>query len=232
MRETALLWLATAVLGTVSMAGTAAAGPGLAGKNIVGARLGPWLAGGLTEEFDNGNVQVSTSSTAFHLEFFYEYNLWDPSDNYMPGSMYLDLNFGAVSRGDIRIQNVSTNPPVSALGTASVYPLGIGLQWFPLSGESEQLIQPLVTAGGSVIIGTETLSYISNNLLGSYLGWSSESREALGWYAGAGVNWILGENFALSFLGKYQHAKFGSELVGQRDFSGMQILVGAAYLYH
>ena len=196
----------------------------LAGKNMVGGRLGPWLADGLTESIETETVKVSSSSVAFHIEFFYEYNL--------AGPLYLDVNFGAVSRGDIRVETESQNGYFSAIGSAGVYPFGIGLKIYPLAANRTLSLQPFVSAGGSLLVGTETLSFIGgDNVVGNYVGYGSESREALGWYGGGGVTWILGQSFALSFLGKYQHAKFSEELVGQKDFSGVQILVGGAYLY-
>lgn len=204
---------------TFCLFGPASAQGDLAGKNMLGGRIGPWFAEGLTAEVETEEVYVNTSSTAFHLEFFYTYNLTGP--------LYLDFNLGAVSRGDISIEYKG----LTAFGTAGVYPLGIGLRLFPLAAKKNQMVHPFISAGGSLVIGTETLRHVADDYLRTYLGYTTESREALGWYAGVGVDLILGENFALTFLGKYQHAKFGKELVGVKDFSGGQILIGAAYLY-
>lgn len=196
----------------------------LVGKNMVGVRLGPWLAEGLTTDIETQYVRVMSSSTAFHLEMFYLYNL--------KGPLYLDINFGGVSRGDIRINYQTQTEYESGFGTALVYPLGVGLGYFPLATRVDQAIQPFITAGGSLVIGTETISTSGYSpYLGNFIGIQSESREALGWYAGTGFDWVLGRSFALSFIGKYQYAKFGKELVGVKDFSGVQILVGAAYTY-
>jgi len=199
------------------------ANSGIWGKNMVGVRLGPWLADGFTQDIRTREITVNSSSTAFHLEFFYLYNLRGP--------LYLDLNLGAVSRGDIRIDYFSDTYRESAIGTAGVYPLGVGFQLYPFAVNRTQKWQPFVLAGGSLVIGTETLSYLTESYLGSYLGVSAESREALGWYAGGGLNISLGETVSLSLLGKYQHAKFSEELVGVKDFSGAQILFGVAYMY-
>ncbi len=197
----------------------------LVGKNMVGVRLGPWLANGLTADIQTEYVQVYSSSTAFHLELFYLYHL--------KGPLYLDLSFGGVSRGDIHLDYDPPGAEVEeGFGTALVYPLGAGLAYLPLAMRPDQKIQPFLAAGGSVIIGTETISTSGySNYFGGFYGLKSESREAVGWYAGAGVDWVLGRNFALSFIGKYQYAEFGKELAGVKDFSGAQILVGAAYTY-
>ena len=196
----------------------------LVGKNLIGVRLGPWLADGLTTDIKTEYVRVVSSSTAFHLELFYLYNL--------KGPLFLDLNFGGVSRGDIRINYQTETEYESGFGTAMVYPLGIGLGFVPLATRPNQAIQPFVTAGGSLVIGTETISSSGYSpYLGNFIGIQSESREALGWYAGAGLDWLLGRSFALSFICKYQYAHFGEELVGVKEYSGTQILVGAAYVY-
>jgi len=192
----------------------------LVGKNLIGARLGPWFAEGFSVGVETENVRVVTSSTAIHLEFFYLYKL--------AGPLYLDVNLGAVSRGDIRVETEDEY----GFGTAGVYPLGFGLQWIPLATRQHQTVQPFVAIGGSLVIGTETLSFVgTDDRIGTYIGYGSESREALGWYAGGGLDLVLGQSFALSFMGKYQHAHFGKELVGVKDYSGGQVLIGAAYLY-
>ncbi|MCP4712631.1 MAG: hypothetical protein GY869_28735 [Planctomycetes bacterium] len=139
---------------------------------------------------------------------------------------------GGVSRGDIRINYQNETEYETGFGTALVYPLGVGLGYFPLAPRPDQAIQPFVVAGGSLVIGTETISTTGYSPhIGGFYGLQSESREALGWYAGAGFDWVLGRSFALSAMGKYQYAKFSKELVGVKDFSGAQILIGAAYLY-
>jgi hypothetical protein len=224
LHQTAVGILTIAVVGVLFPASSAVADPGIWGKNMVGGRVGPWFAEGFTKDIRTLNITVNSASTAFHLEIFYLYNL--------KGPLYLDLNMGAVSRGDIRIDYVGDAYRTSALGTAGVYPLNVGLQLYPLAVHRRQKLQPFIAAGGSIIIGTETLSYISDTNLGSYLGVSAESREALGWYAGGGLNFVIAESVSLSVLTKYQHAKFSKELVGEKDFSGMQVLVGAAYMYH
>ncbi len=210
--------------GVLSVSGQAQGQRDLVGKDMVGIRLGPWLADGLTAEFETESVKVFTSSTAFHLEFFYLYQL--------KGTLYLDLMFGGTSRGDIRIDYDGPDGFESGFGTAGVYPIGVGLNLFPLANQPKQQIQPFVGAGGSVIIGTETIRTSGfSPRFGSFIGFSSESREAVGWYASGGVNWLVSDQIVLTAMGKYQSAKFNEELVGVKDFSGTQILVGAAYAY-
>jgi len=218
-----LVCLALAITAILALAPPASANTGISGKNMIGVRLGPWLADGFTKDIRTPEITVNSSSTAFHLEFFYLYNL--------KGPLYLDFNLGAVSRGDIRFDYASETYRESAIGTAGVYPLGVGFQIYPFAVNRTQKWQPFVMAGGSLVIGTETFTYVTESYLGSYLGVDAQSREALGWYAGGGLNIVLAETVSLSLLAKYQHAKFSEELVGVKDFSGAQILFGAAYMY-
>ena len=121
----------------------AAAQLDLVGKNMVGVRLGPWLADGLTQDLETQNettsVRIASSSTAFHLEFFYLYQL--------KGSLYLDLSFGAVSRGDFRVDYISQTAEENGFGTAQVYPLSVGLGLFPLATRPNAKMQPFIEIG-------------------------------------------------------------------------------------
>jgi len=198
-------------------------GPGLWQKSIVGGQLGPWFTDELGQDITDSEFRLSASSTAFHLELFYQPHL--------VSSLYLDLNFGAVSRGDIRITQQLPSGTISSLGDATLYPVGAGLQWAPLAKSINTKFQPLIRMGGSLIIGTERLQNMYQDNFGYLIGVSSESRVDVGFYGGAGALFVLGQQFALRGEAKYQHAKFGKELFGVHDYSGILVLFGAAYLY-
>jgi hypothetical protein len=142
------------------------------------------------------------------------------------------LNLGAVSRGDLRVTINTPSGPVSSFGDATLYPISLGLMWLPFARSTATRVQPAFRAGASLVIGTERLESVFQNQFGSYYGISSESRVAPGFYVATGVYWVLGAQFALTANVKYQHAKFTKELFGVRDYSGVQVLIGAAYLYH
>lgn len=191
--------------------------PGLWKKALLGGHLGPWFSGNLQKDFVQPDVRLSASGTAFHLEFFYQPHL--------TGILNLDINFGAVSRGDLR----ATVAGLSTLGNATLYPLGAGFVAFPLASHTTLRFQPLVRAGGSLIIGTERVETLDYDLYG--IGVASRSRTAWGYYFGGGAHWLVGSSASLMGTVKYQHVKFDKELFGVRDYSGVQVLVGAAYLY-
>lgn len=197
--------------------------PGLWGKSIGGGMLGPWFTSDLGRDIQQPGYRLSAPGTAFHLEVFYQPHL--------TGTLNLDLSFGAVGRGDLRVTLNTPSGPVSSIGDATLYPLGLGAVWFPLAKSVRTRVQPMVRAGGSLIIGTERLEAIIQDQFGTYYGVSSESRISAGFYAATGAYWVLGSQFALTGNVKYQHAKFSKELFGVRDYSGIQVLLGAAYLY-
>ena len=188
-------------------------------KNALGGQLGPWFSSRLTSGFSDPSVHLTASSTAFHTEFFYQPRL--------AGIANLDLNVGAVSRGEMSIQTGSE----SSFGTATLYPIGFGVRLAPFAGSTRWAVQPMLRLGGTVLIGTEQFESALTLPNGTYYGTSVRSRWALGFYGGAGFAWVLGERIALTACVKYQHARFAKEVFGSKDYSGIQVLVGAMYLY-
>ncbi|MBD3298187.1 MAG: hypothetical protein GF341_06000 [candidate division Zixibacteria bacterium] len=197
--------------------------PGLWQKSAIGGALGPWLSDGFGEDIETETYRLSASSTAFHLEFSYMPHLTGP--------LNLDINVGAVSRGDIRITQTTGNVGIDGFGSATLYPLGLGIAWFPLAKSINTTFQPFLRAGGSLIVGTETVDAVVYDQFGGFIGTSSESRVEAGYYGGAGAFLVLGRQFALTGNVKYQYAEFSEELFGVTDYSGVQILIGAVYLY-
>ena len=190
---------------------------------MAGGQLGPWFSDNLSLDIVGSDFNLKSTTTTFHLELFYQPHL--------KGIMYLDLSFGAVSRGDIRITTTSSGE--SAFGDASIYPLGVGLMLVPLAKSTEFRLQPFFRAGGSILIGTERLEVVFQDpAFGTLIGQNAETRLGLGFYGGAGILWVLGSKFALTGSVKYQHAKFSKELFGVKDYSGIQVLFGGTYLYH
>ncbi len=189
--------------------------PGQWRKALVGGQLGPWFISDLGNDISTPDTRLDASGTAFHLELFYQPNLI--------GILNLDFNVGAINRGDLRIRTQDFD----AFGNATLYPLSAGVIVYPMAKRAGQKLQPLLKAGGSVIVGTEVVEVTT----AGYYGYSSESRTALGYYFGGGANLVLSPSFALTGMVKYQHAKFDKELFEAKDYSGTQILFGAAYMY-
>ncbi len=219
-----------AVLGLISLAGPVASQmqpmpiraeeehrPGLSGKSALGGQLGPWFSSNLSSTYPD--LHLTVNSTAFHMEFFYQPRLSSIAN--------LDLNVGAVSRGEVKIQT-STE---SSYGTATIYPIGFGLRLAPFAKSLTSPIQPILRFGASVLVGTEQFEAALRYPDGTYYGTSITSRWALGFYGGAGFAWVLGEKFALTGCVKYQYARFSKDMFGAKDYSGVQVLFGGMYLY-
>lgn len=193
--------------------------PGLWGKNIVGGHLGPWISDGFGNDVSSPDGQFQGSKTAFHLEFFYQPHLI--------GIVNLDVSVGAISRGQFRI--ASPDPDINNFGDATLYPIGVGVIVSPFAKQSQWRLQPNFRVGVSLIVLTERIEFRQGN--GFLIGVRTETEAKFGYYAGGGVNWVMGRKFMLTSLVKYQHAKFGDGVAGAGNFSGVQILVGAAFLY-
>jgi opacity protein-like surface antigen len=153
------------------------------------------------------------------MEFFYQPRL--------AGIANLDLNVGAVSRGEMTISTETE----SSYGTATIYPIGLGVRLAPFAGSTRWAVQPILRLGGTVLIGTEQFEGAVSTPAGTFIGTSTQSRWALGFYGGAGLAWLVGDRIALTVSVKYQYARFGQEVFGSKDYSGIQVLVGAMYLY-
>lgn len=191
--------------------------PGMWRKALVGGQLGPWFTNELGKDITEPDVRLDASGTAFHLEFFYQPNL--------SGILNLDFSIGAINRGDLRIRA----DDLSAFGNATLYPLSAGIIIFPMAKRTGQQLQPLLKAGGSLMIGTEVIEITNVDYYG--IGVDSESRTSFGYYFGGGANLILSPSIALTGTVKYQQAKFDKELFGTKDYSGTIVLFGVAYMY-
>jgi hypothetical protein len=190
--------------------------PGMWQKSLGGVVLGPWFTGDLGNEIATPEVRLHSSGTAFHIEFFYQPHL--------KGAFNLEMSVGAINRGDLRIQD----DQISQFGDATIYPLSAGLAIRPLASKTSLRLQPCIQGGGSLVIGTERLQFAVQDI---GVGIDSESRTALGYYFGGGLAWTLGPSFCLTSTVKYHHAKFNDELFGVKDYSGVLVLFGAAYMY-
>jgi hypothetical protein len=186
-------------------------------KNVAGVLVGPWFTRDLGNDIATPDVRLTSSGTAFHIEFFYQPRL--------RGALNLEISVGAINRGDMRIQNSS----VSEFGDATLYPMNLGLALRPLAHNTSLRLQPCIQGGGSLVIGTERLQYEVADMLG--VGLDSQSRTALGYYFGGGLAWNLSPSLCLTSTVKYHHAKFNQELFGVKDYSGVLVLFGVAYMY-
>jgi|GEM_PF-2830120 len=194
--------------------------PGLWHKSAAGGQLGPWFANELGTDITTGNARLRGNKTGFHLELFYLPHLF--------GAFNLDINAGAISRGEFQITDPETQ--LSDFGNATLYPLGLGIVATPLASKKTLRVQPTLRAGGSGLILTERLEFtrVNDFVVGVD---ASKTHFEFGYYAGGGVDIVLGPSVMLLGTVKYQHARFDKDVLGARDYSGVQVLFGAAYIY-
>jgi hypothetical protein len=196
--------------------------PSIWERSLFGGQLGPWFADAFGDDLRTSVDQFDGSGTGFHLEFFYR--------PHIVGVLNADLSLGAISRGQVRVQRYKdTDSAYSFLGDLTLYPVGVGISVAPFAKRADWRVQPTLQAGGSLLVLNERgdVTRISQY----YYVIDTKSHVELGYYAGAGINWILGHRLALVASAKYQYAEFDDELLAGGNYSGLQLLFGAAYLY-
>jgi hypothetical protein len=99
----------------------------------------------------------------------------------------------------------------------------------PFARNLGQRIQPTLRAGGSLLVLTQRgqTSRVNNYFINVDVNTHTE----FGYYAGAGVNWVLGHRFMLVGGARYQFAEFDEDLLAGGNYSGWQVLIGGAYIY-
>ncbi|HSG99332.1 MAG TPA: hypothetical protein VLB27_04740 [candidate division Zixibacteria bacterium] len=189
-------------------------------RNILGGHLGPWFAQDFGKDIEEAGLDFRGSETGFHLELFYQPNVL--------GVMYADLNIGAISRGQIR-RTRSQSSGEFFFGDVTLYPVGMGVMIAPLAQKTELRFQPMFRAGVSLLILSQRGETTIFNQRDVFI--DIDTHTEFGWYAGVGGAYVLGRSVILVGGAKYQFAEFDTDLLAGGNYSGVQILFGAAYLY-
>lgn len=200
----------------------APASPGLWQKNAVGGQLGPWFAQDFGKDITLTGGRFNGNETGFLLEFFYQPHL--------TGVVNGDINVGAIGRGQLSINLYGgTDSATAIFGDVTLYPLGLGIIVAPFARNLKQRIQPTLRAGGSLLVLTQRGRTIRVNSV--FFRVDVDTHVEFGYYAGAGVNWVLGHRLMLVSGARYQYAQFDEDLLAGGNYSGWQVMFGAAYLY-
>jgi hypothetical protein len=197
----------------------AAQTPGLWQKSVAGGQFGPWLAGDFGKDLALTGGRFKGNETGFHLEFIYR--------PYLRGIFSGDISLGAISRGQLRITQSDSIGTITSFGDVTLYPVSVGLRIAPFAARTSWSVQPILSGGGSLLILTQR----GETRFANRFRIDIDSHTEFGFYAGAGLNWILGHKFMLTGMAKYQYAEFDKDLLAGGSYSGMQILIGAAYIY-
>jgi len=191
------------------------------GNQLVGLRIGVYHFTSNEESiFGDNLVSSSITKNGFAAELFFNYFFLD--------QVALEVSLGNANRGDILFENDSIG---RLFGSASVYPIAVGIKVTPLSGIIRDRYQPYIHGGGSLVVTREIFE--GGRLTGPYTfyDFSSKSRTGLGWWVGGGFESYVSSTIAVTSNFKYYSIDYSKYIAGYKDHSGYQISVGVAYIF-
>jgi outer membrane protein W len=185
---------------------------------MVGIRMGFWSA------LDAKNIQSSppsevlTKVTAPYGELFFS--------NGLKKGFAFEFSVGSYYRGETRYND--------SLGyywkRVTVYPVSGVAKYYPLSSQSNNLWQPYLDAGISLVSGVENLrlgEYAGPlTLVGDY----TNTYLTVGLFGGVGTDFVLSRLFVLGLDFKYRWVNFGKRVGGLKDYSGPEATLGLSYI--
>ena len=188
----------------------------------VGLRLGLWSAETLDETvLDSSFTRVRTAS-----DLFLSFNVV----RRIVGPLAAEVSISGLSRGDALIREGDV---VVRRASVSIYPINIGLRFYPLAPNGERRIMGYLSGSGSLVLGVQTFKESGFQYTNSF-NYSSETDVTLGGAVGAGLDYMITDRAYLGLYGGYQQAEFSKPLSdlpgGVTDFSGPQFTITFSYL--
>jgi hypothetical protein len=217
-----------AVLVLVAVAGFAAAQEDLdgggRGDQLVGLRFGLYHNTGdrgAAPDSSPSPVRSNISENAVTMEFFYNYYVLD--------WLAFEGILGTISRGDVEFSDDLGN---RAFGSASMYPIQVGLKLAPLSGHVSDNYRPYIHGGGALFVVREIYEggYLASPY-DDYYTFATRSKTKFGWWLGGGFESYVSQTICLTSDIKYESISYSDIIAGFRDHSGYQITVGVAYIF-
>ncbi len=140
---------------------------------------------------------------------------------------------GTYSKGDIRYDGyVAGYGNASFLGSASIYPIQLGLRVSPFTNQLPLKMMPYAEAGGALVIGKETVAgAYYDPYLGQFTDGTLNSETDWTWWAGGGTEIPLSPKIQIDVMGKYLDNQFTGDIAGIHDYAGFQVSVGVAFHY-
>lgn len=185
-------------------------------------RFGAWWPEDEEKSFQFGDIENPEGeieqSQAMGLDFHFRKALTHP--------MYFDVSAGAwytTYKFEFldQIENLNTNVEAYAV----IIPITLGLSVAPLPPETP--IQPYAMAGIGAYVGITGYDklLVSNDNRSD----ETDSYVRLGYYFGAGLDFLFADTFGVSIGAKYQFIEFQEMLATQqKDFTGLQATIGIA----
>lgn len=196
----------------------------LSSVHIFGIRIGFWSALDAKNIHSSPYYEVLTKVTAPYGEFFVS--------NGLKKGFAFEFSVGSYYRGETRYND--------SLGyywkRVTLYPISAAAKYYPLSSTShptdsaDNPWQPYLNAGISFVSGVENLrlgEYAGPfTLVGDY----TDTYLTLGWFAGAGMDFVLSRLFVLGLDFKYRWVNFGKQVGGLKNYSGPEATLGLSYI--
>jgi len=195
-------------------------GAQLKGLSVIGVRFGVGHANEDVPDEVYSDYVVTADQDGFFSELFFNW--------YFLNEFALEIGLAALNRGDFRFNIPGEG---NFFGNINVYPIMFGLKVKPFSSFLDQVAQPYLGAGGSIVVGRALIEggTVYNPYL--YIDRSLESETSLGWWMSAGFESFVARNICLTSCFKYQNMDFNEPVGGFGDHSGYQISFGVAYIF-
>jgi opacity protein-like surface antigen len=192
-------------------------------QNYYSMRVGAWFPKDWEKDFTFNDVAINNvdgdidQSQALGLDFHFRRNIGRP--------LFVDLAVsGWYSSYTYKLRNLQLVDPddiVSADSWVVIIPVTVGLSVAPLP---DNPVQPYAMAGLGAYFGLtgRSLQISERNELND-----DDTQIQFGWYLGAGLDFLFTPEFGVSIAAKYQMIEFKNAMMtGQKDFTGVQALVG------
>ncbi len=187
-------------------------------KHMFGGRVGAYS--NTSDEVPSADEFFSPEfkSGSMYAEFFYAHRLIEP--------IMLELSMGVFKRGEIQYDRGTGLIDKAVL----IYPFLLSARIYPFY-KMKSRVHLFLQPGMAVIYGRRDIvdpNYIDISS-GEYLT-STESRASWTYFLGAGLEYQLLKNIAITSSVKYMPADFKEPLAGVEDYTGWTLTFGIGYL--
>lgn len=192
-------------------------------RSTLGIRAGIYSAEKLEETTLDQSLARRRTASNLYLTFNFT--------RHLTRALALEASIGGLSRGETLIRD----PDGITIRRAqvSIYPLSIGMRFYPLAPDARRRIIGYLSGAGSLVLGVQVFNTSGSQYTYSF-DYSSETDLTFGAVVGAGMDYRLGSRYLLGLFGGYQFADFSKPLSdlpgGVSDFSGPQFMITFSYL--
>lgn len=187
--------------------------------NLIGVRVGLWRMSSTDIARETPYYSASAKTVSPYGELFLSYGL--------KKGFLAEFSLGSCDRGETRLV-VEDGYFWESL---TIYPISLGGHFYPLSYKPQVSWQPYLGLGVSYVMGSSSLEYgsFSSGFRGFFDGYV-KTHSAFGVFTGAGVDFNLSQPLIINLDFKYRWVKFGEEVGGIKDYSGVQLTLGFVYV--